>query len=603
MIEMKSKSSAEVEVVERARRDLDAFGELVERYQQTIQHQCFSRVRDWHFAEDLAQETFVRAYLKLGQLKDPARFANWLRRIATNVCNEFMRRPARRELPVGALPEEAGTRVSDRAAEVPLDGLPEKSRRCVELFYNDGCSYAEIAEALDTSVAAVKGRVNRAKVVLRKEMAEMAPSPRSAFTQRVLDTLRQLQSLSGEERARAASKLHGALAQDKTAWIVSLLKHSNPMERGGAAKGSRKRRSPRVRDALVEMLLNDDWEENRMKAANALVAQRDPSVVPHLRVAAERSDNPREVVAAARSAIAQLEKLAPPTTDEPETLQFRADLESAAGTREERVELLRRLKAALADLEASVRSQAIKALQQLGDKRAAPAIAKLLDDPISGIRQAAAHALGKLGSKRATPALIRVLETSQDASLVENAVLALAAIGNRAALPHVLKAMRKTTRNEYSMPAMSMRFIENAATKDDLSAIREAFEKFAAEGSQGEKHWWRYNWGVVLAWLGDEEHVPELAAALKKRDDGAIIAGLARIGGPDALAALAERLSTHPSRLVAEALTTFGETGMQTLRDALTHHDSGVRGAASYAICCTTKPYKYLHLYSRHPRT
>ena len=62
---MKTKTHSETELVERARTDLEAFGELIERYRGSICRQCFSRVGDRDYAEDLAQETFVRAYLKL----------------------------------------------------------------------------------------------------------------------------------------------------------------------------------------------------------------------------------------------------------------------------------------------------------------------------------------------------------------------------------------------------------------------------------------------------------------------------------------------------------------------------------------------------------
>ncbi len=59
---MKTTAHSETELVERAASDLDAFGELVERYRGSIQRQCYSSLRDRDYAEDLAQETFVRAY-------------------------------------------------------------------------------------------------------------------------------------------------------------------------------------------------------------------------------------------------------------------------------------------------------------------------------------------------------------------------------------------------------------------------------------------------------------------------------------------------------------------------------------------------------------
>ena len=103
-----------------------------------------------------------------------------------------------------------------------------------------------------------------------------------------------------------------------------------------------------------------------------------------------------------------------------------------------RVELLRRLKSALADPNAKVRNQAVKALGQLGDKRAAPDIAKLRDDPSPGIRQAAARVLGMLRSKQAVPALIEVLQRSEDRALLQPVILALGEIGDHRAVVALL---------------------------------------------------------------------------------------------------------------------------------------------------------------------
>jgi len=217
VITMKTDDLCETELVRRARGDLEAFGELVERLREPIQRQCRQRVGNWHDAEDLAQEAFVRAWLKLDTLDDPARFVPWLRRIAANLCRDFLRSPARREIADDRL--EAQDSLPD-LDELPLAHLPEETRRCLLLFYQAGCSYAEIARALGSTVPAVKARLGRAKVILRKEMGAMDEQQRSPFTRRVLEKLEALRSDEASQRARAAGELQQGLGEDHYAQVL-----------------------------------------------------------------------------------------------------------------------------------------------------------------------------------------------------------------------------------------------------------------------------------------------------------------------------------------------------------------------------------------------
>jgi RNA polymerase sigma factor (sigma-70 family) len=83
----------EVGIVKAALRgDTEAFRCLVEAYQQTVYLSVLSLVRDEFQAQDLTQETFVRAYLKLEQLKDPAKIRAWLCGIARNVTRKWLAR-------------------------------------------------------------------------------------------------------------------------------------------------------------------------------------------------------------------------------------------------------------------------------------------------------------------------------------------------------------------------------------------------------------------------------------------------------------------------------------------------------------------------------
>ena len=575
---------SEKDLVVRAREDLQAFGELVERYRGVICRQCRGAVGDWHYAEDLAQETFVRAYLHLEQLREPERFGPWLRRIAANACKEFARSPARREVPSDALPDRPAPAPPD-AEDLPamLEALPEDLRQCVLLFYEQQQSYEEIAGALGISGHAVRSRLYRAKRMLREEMAEVAPDARSPFTQRVLARLEGLASEDAAARAAGPRAQPPPRAAPGGAPPGGHSRDPPPIGRAGTNPSAGRQRSPRVRDALVEMLLHDPWEEIRMKAAQALIAQGDPSVIPALRQAADAPDNPREVVAAALSATRQLEKMPGWKSGEPEALRLRSDVRDAAGDPKARREMLQRLRAALSDPAAEVRAQAVKALCELGDRRAAPWIARLLQDPSPGIRQSAAVALGKIGSAQSVPALARVLEQSEDRPLLQPVLLALGEIGDRRAVPALLAAMERTAPRNRAVMVLATDALEKLLVAEDLPQVRGALDRLAALRPELP---WPNVWGRLLAAAGDAQWVPETLLVLEQDKSwvvGRLLSALGRIGDPRALDTLQAHLRAG-SVDAAYALVGLGDAGLDALVQALQSDEATVREAAARAM-------------------
>lgn len=144
-------------------------------------------VSDTALAEELTQEVFVRVYTTKSYTPEQS-FKAWLYRVATNVCLNELRRArhgavheslgdddgAPRELPsVDALPDEklAGDELA-RRVRGRLDALPSKQRAAFLMVRQDGLSHEEIAEALDTSVSAVKSLVHRALDALRREVQQ-----------------------------------------------------------------------------------------------------------------------------------------------------------------------------------------------------------------------------------------------------------------------------------------------------------------------------------------------------------------------------------------------------------------------------------------------
>ena len=166
--------------------------ELLASHRQAIYRYIRGIVRDAAEAEDLTQETLLRAYSKLSSLDDPARIGPWLYRIATNLCHDRFRQAAYRHRPqsLDAGPEEGEAGPPDPADAGPrLDQLMEQqemgdcvrgyleelsdSYRAVILLHDlQGLTNPEIAEMLGVSVGAVKIRLHRARERLRRALGE-----------------------------------------------------------------------------------------------------------------------------------------------------------------------------------------------------------------------------------------------------------------------------------------------------------------------------------------------------------------------------------------------------------------------------------------------
>jgi len=156
--------------------DRQAFAELVRRYRDAVYAVAYHRVGDFAAAEDLTQDALVQAYVRLGELRDPARFGPWLFAVTRNLCNQYLR--ARRE-GTGEVVADAPTDGVERQAVArdlvhrALSTLPPDNALALTLFYVDGYSYREIAGFLGVPVSTVKGRIERGRRQLRDEVIIM----------------------------------------------------------------------------------------------------------------------------------------------------------------------------------------------------------------------------------------------------------------------------------------------------------------------------------------------------------------------------------------------------------------------------------------------
>ncbi|MCC6694593.1 MAG: sigma-70 family RNA polymerase sigma factor [Candidatus Hydrogenedentes bacterium] len=146
------------------------FEKLVDRYLPMVRGLCASRFRDPATVDDLTQEALIAGYRNLNRLRNPARFAPWLARIARNACVEHLRSTSRRTSAIdrAAAEVEAAPATPDEIAQRKelyawvhraIGTLPDKTREVMVLHYMEGLSTVEIAAQTGIREAAVRKRL------------------------------------------------------------------------------------------------------------------------------------------------------------------------------------------------------------------------------------------------------------------------------------------------------------------------------------------------------------------------------------------------------------------------------------------------------------
>ena len=162
--------------------EIDAFEMLVRQFQGDIHAWIVRIVRDPGTAEELTVETLWRIYKARRQFRPNGNFGAWARRIATNLAVDHLRRK-RPELslatdPVGDdQPDHLLQRETREQIQQAFHRLPVKLRVAATLALIEDQPYDEIANALGTSVGAVKLRVFRAVRILRKRLSQVGVKP------------------------------------------------------------------------------------------------------------------------------------------------------------------------------------------------------------------------------------------------------------------------------------------------------------------------------------------------------------------------------------------------------------------------------------------
>jgi RNA polymerase sigma factor (sigma-70 family) len=172
--------------------DTDAFGELVDMYWEKISALVYQKLGRFPEVEDIVQETFIKAYYRLPQLRKPDNFAAWLYQIASMLCIDHLRSSRKKGVSLEAMQEKDIQFEKSQGEFTPseLFGeilnvvglLPEIYRVVVTLRFLEGMSCKEIAQHLGEPQGTIRNRLFRANEILRRKLAAaieeyLRPSP------------------------------------------------------------------------------------------------------------------------------------------------------------------------------------------------------------------------------------------------------------------------------------------------------------------------------------------------------------------------------------------------------------------------------------------
>ena len=165
-----------------------AFGTLVEKYQKSVHALAWRKTGDFHDAEEITQDTFLRAYQKLSTLRDPSKFLGWLCVIANRLCLKWLRKQKSEKhlqsleaTPMEEMAETAYAHYVSEQREIEatehrfeivkklLAKLPEGERTVMTLHYLGEMTIKEMSRFLGVSVETIKVRLYRARKRLREE--------------------------------------------------------------------------------------------------------------------------------------------------------------------------------------------------------------------------------------------------------------------------------------------------------------------------------------------------------------------------------------------------------------------------------------------------
>ncbi|MBO9658657.1 MAG: sigma-70 family RNA polymerase sigma factor [Chitinophagaceae bacterium] len=184
--------------------DTDAFSSLVRKYSNAVYSTAFHILDDFHLAQDIAQEAFVKAWHNLNHLEERGKFGSWLFTITKRLSIDWIRKMNKPITTLKAIDHIAEPMSTEEAIEIreraktvrsALNSLDEKYRQVIILSFMGGLNTREISKFLNISLSATESRLRRAKEKLKLELISLIEETLTnnkldeSFERRVLERL------------------------------------------------------------------------------------------------------------------------------------------------------------------------------------------------------------------------------------------------------------------------------------------------------------------------------------------------------------------------------------------------------------------------------
>jgi len=173
--------------------EMEAFNEIVNRYKNRIINFIYRYVMDYHTAEDLTQETFIRLYLSRKRYQPTASFSTFIYTIAVNLAKTELKKKSKwKFIPISKVKDDgeefykefffahrdtekeiSGTFTKEAVLKC-LESVNDQFKQALVLRDIDGLSYDEISEILNVPKGTVKSRINRGRLQLRKKLKKLS---------------------------------------------------------------------------------------------------------------------------------------------------------------------------------------------------------------------------------------------------------------------------------------------------------------------------------------------------------------------------------------------------------------------------------------------
>ena len=163
-----------------------AFHEFFENHHKAVYHLYFHMLHDLHKAEDITQEVFLKAFMRVDKFRGESKVSTWLYRIAVNLCLNHQRQKKHKNIlsldfmferrnqqardPGNGPLERLNQKEEKLIVRETIDSLPKNQRIAIIFNHYEGFSYHEISEIMNLSVSSVRSLIYRAKQRLQKRM-------------------------------------------------------------------------------------------------------------------------------------------------------------------------------------------------------------------------------------------------------------------------------------------------------------------------------------------------------------------------------------------------------------------------------------------------